>query len=178
MSMKKKDTSINMELNSSSSPSSPQPKRKVVKKRIVKKRVKKSVEKDTETPKKKSTKKAKTTTKPKTKPRKVRRVRKVKLKKMTECSAETIKHFEALKPKKTTDDIHEEKAEDSNLSKTTPDHFLHAPIHDIYEIRNDDEKAYVDALDEKEELALRIAIDHLESSFSLSRSIGFKKRTV
>ena len=41
----------------------------------------------------------------------------------------------------------------------------------------DDEKQqeYIDSMDEKEQLAMKIAIDHLGSSFSLWRSIGFNK---
>lgn len=41
----------------------------------------------------------------------------------------------------------------------------------------DDKKQqeYIDSMDEKEQLAMKIAIDHLGSSFSLWRSIGFNK---
>ena len=36
-------------------------------------------------------------------------------------------------------------------------------------------KKYIDSLDEKEKIAYNIAINHLESSFNIEKSIGFIK---
>lgn len=40
---------------------------------------------------------------------------------------------------------------------------------------NDPTIDYINSMDEKEKLAYEIAKDHLESSFSISRCIGFKR---
>ena len=36
-------------------------------------------------------------------------------------------------------------------------------------------KKYIDSLDEKEKIAYNIAINHLESSFNIEKSIGYVK---
>ena len=40
---------------------------------------------------------------------------------------------------------------------------------------SEDAKAYINSLSEMEKKVLQIAIEHLETSFSLEKSIGFQK---
>lgn len=48
-------------------------------------------------------------------------------------------------------------------------------IHTMFQTDDETQLEYIEEMDEKEVLAMKIAIDHLGSSFSLHRSIGFNK---
>lgn len=78
----------------------------------------------------------------------------------------------------TSNDVKEDTAEDIIVDGrviTDAEKLANTDVYKLFHTDDERQRDYVDNMDEKEQLAMKIAIDHLGSSFSLWRSIGYKK---